>query len=92
MVRRGKCRMALALIRPTPFQRLRYRRPDKAQPPSGNRCRGDNAGWRVNAYPAYKTFIFHPFLYFFYTLPGDFCEIFAPEKLASLHILKSPRR
>ena len=23
------------------------RRPDKAKPPSGNRCRRDNAGWRV---------------------------------------------
>ena len=26
---------------------LRFGRPDKATPPSGNQCRGDNAGWRV---------------------------------------------
>jgi len=26
--------------------KARFGRPDKAQPPSGNRCRGDNAGWR----------------------------------------------
>ena len=26
--------------------KARFCRPDKAQPPSGNRCRGDNAGWR----------------------------------------------
>ncbi|MDT3409876.1 UNVERIFIED_ORG: hypothetical protein QE398_000245 [Atlantibacter sp. SORGH_AS 304] len=26
--------------------KARFCRPDKAQPPSGNRCRGNNAGWR----------------------------------------------
>jgi len=26
--------------------KARFGRPDKAQPPSGNRCRGENAGWR----------------------------------------------
>ncbi|CCJ73620.1 hypothetical protein BN137_2999 [Cronobacter condimenti 1330] len=28
-------------------------------------------------------------LYFFYTLPEDFCEIFAPESLPSAHIPKT---
>ena len=27
--------------------KARFCRPDKAKPPSGNRCRGENAGWRV---------------------------------------------
>ena len=27
--------------------KARFCRPDKAKPPSGNWCRGDNAGWRV---------------------------------------------
>jgi len=35
------------------FSGLRFGRPDKAQPPSGNGYGGDNAGWRVTAYPAY---------------------------------------
>lgn len=32
------------------------------------------------------------FLYFFYTSPADFCEIFASKILLFLHIVKSPWR
>ncbi len=44
------------LIRPTPFQRIRYRRPDKAKPPSGNWCHGYDAGWRVKRLSGLRRF------------------------------------
>jgi len=36
--------------------KARFCRPDKAQPPSGNWCRGDNAGWRVTRLSGLRRF------------------------------------
>jgi len=36
--------------------KARFCRPDKAKPPSGNWCRGDNAGWRVTRLSGLRRF------------------------------------
>ena len=49
------CRMArYTLIRPTPFQQLHSRRPDKTQPPSGKSATMILPDGALYAYPAYK--------------------------------------